>query len=89
MRTAQRARAVRHRPCPVLLLHAHVGVSRKGRHAGGRAGVRVGVACVVGHGQIAVVQVVLAMRPTERERNRKSETERRINSTETFIIQPA
>lgn len=29
----------------------------------------MGVACMVGHAEIAVVQVVLAVRPTARERN--------------------
>lgn len=65
MWTAQCARAVHHRPRSVVLLHAHVGVSRECCHGGGRAGVRVGVACMVGHGQIAVVHVVLGVRPTE------------------------
>lgn len=76
MWTAQCSRAVSDGPRPVVLLHAHVGVSRETRHAGGRARVCVGMACMVRHGQIAMVQVVLAVRPTERERNKKRERRR-------------
>lgn len=46
----------------------------------------MGVACVVGHGQIAVVQVVLAVRPKERERNKERE-KIKFHLYMTFIIQ--